>query len=483
MHSRPVLHRCLASGFCVVLVSAGVLLAHDHPQHGADAMPPYDGPGYDGSSSGSPLKFSSSNVTLQSWIPVVEFGDFNAANDCWGYVSPSGREYAIIGLSAATAFVEITDPAFPQIVSLIDGPQSIWRDIKTYSHYAYAVSEGSSGVSGQGIQVIDLAEIDNGIVTLVNTVTEGGSISTRRTHNVAIDEVSGYLYRCGGGGGGGTVGLRIYSLADPANPSFVGEWHQRYVHDAQIVTYTEGPYAGKEIAFLYSNNNSGGGNPGLDILDVTDKSNIVQLGFTSYSFPAFSHQGWLTDDRKYVYLNDELAEVNYDLPTTTRVIDVSDLSNPHEVSTYTNGQNAIGHNIFLRGNLIFAANYRSGLRVFDASDDPLSPIEVGYFDTFPEGDGLNFNGLWGNYPFFPSGTIIGSDIEKGLFVWRVDALTCPIDLTTDGVVNVSDLLTLLGQWGACPTDEPCPADFNDDGVVNVSDLLILLGAWGQCPPW
>jgi len=54
----------------------------------------------------------------------------------------------------------------------------------------------------------------------------------------------------------------------------------------------------------------------------------------------------------------------------------------------------------------------------------------------------------------------------------------PADLNCDGVVNVSDLLILLGDWGACTEPDACPADLNDDGVVNVSDLLILLSNWG-----
>jgi len=54
----------------------------------------------------------------------------------------------------------------------------------------------------------------------------------------------------------------------------------------------------------------------------------------------------------------------------------------------------------------------------------------------------------------------------------------PADLNCDGVVNVSDLLILLGAWGACTEPDACPADLNDDGVVNVSDLLMLLANWG-----
>ncbi|MHC5002471.1 MAG: choice-of-anchor B family protein, partial [Planctomycetota bacterium] len=95
---------------------------------------------------------------------------------------------------------------------------------------------------------------------------------------------------------------------------------------------------------------------------------------------------------------------------------VSDLTDPVQVSTFTNGSTAITHNLYTLGNLVFAANYRSGLRVIDVSN-PVSPSEVAFFDTYPENDGVNFNGLWSNYPYFPSGTIIGSDREKGLFVW------------------------------------------------------------------
>jgi len=54
------------------------------------------------------------------------------------------------------------------------------------------------------------------------------------------------------------------------------------------------------------------------------------------------------------------------------------------------------------------------------------------------------------------------------------------DLNGDGVVNVRDLLTLLGVWGAC--DDPCPpsctGDTNGDCEVDYLDLLILLSNWG-----
>ncbi len=55
----------------------------------------------------------------------------------------------------------------------------------------------------------------------------------------------------------------------------------------------------------------------------------------------------------------------------------------------------------------------------------------------------------------------------------------PGDTNGDGDVNVTDLLALLGAWGACqgPCPPSCPADFDDNCEVNVTDLLIMLGNW------
>ncbi|MHC5113289.1 MAG: choice-of-anchor B family protein [Planctomycetota bacterium] len=394
----------------LALALTATVAAHSDDPKAKDWVPPYMGEGYRSAGpadGGVPLDFDSSGVQLMAWLPISEFpGSHNACNDIWGYTSPSGREYALLGLSAGTGIVEITNPGDPQIIEMIPGPQSSWHDIKTFQGYAYVVSEAVSG-----IQVIDLTNVDLGVVTLVTEVLTGGGA----THNVAINTDSGRLYRTGGSGNG----LLIYDIGfNPASPNLIGSWPTRYVHDAQVVNWTEGEHAGKEIAFCCSGLSGGSVETGLDILDVTDPDNITTIGQLIYANGAYSHQAWLSADRNYLYLNDELDE-NGVLPTTTFVIDVSDLSNPTVASTFTNGNTAIGHNLYTRGDLIFEANYRSGLRVFDASINPLNPVEIAYFDTWIPDDNDSFNGLWSNYPYFDSGVIIGSDIEKGLFVWRL----------------------------------------------------------------
>ncbi len=375
-------------------------------------QPPYNGPAFVAGSGGVPdLAFPASGVRLMAWLPVPQFDSAASnGNSCWGYTSPANREYAIMGTSTGTGFVEVTDPGAPVIIAHIAGPTSLWRDMKTFGHYSYSVSEG-----GNGIQVFDLANIDLGAVNLVRTVTTGGTTST---HTVHVNEESGYLYRCGGGTSP-TMGLRIYNLSpDPSNPAFVAQWNNRYVHECQVVNWTTGALAGRELAFIYADDVSNGGNPRLDILDVTNKTAITIVSQASYPNGSFSHQGWLSPDRRYVYLDDELDESSFNIFSRTRIFDVSNPAAPFLAGTFSTGLSNIDHNQYTKGNLIFQSNYRAGLHVFDATD-PLAPVEIAYFDTWLDDDAPEFNGLWNNYPFFGSGTILGSDIEKGMFVWRL----------------------------------------------------------------
>ena len=356
-----------------------------------------------------PDMFDSENMIMLAWIPLSEFpGGHGSGNDCWGYTSPSGREYAIMGLQKGYGFVEVTDPASPVLLDVVTGPSSSWHDIKIIGHYAYGVSE-----AGSGIQVIDLSRIDEGIVRHVTDKTQAGHSST---HNIVANPGSGYLYLAGANIANG--GLVAVDTVDPENPTIVGQWSDMYVHDAQVVSYDSGPYAGREIAFCLSGFSGGWSSTGLRIVDVTDKSNMFTISEAFWSGAGYSHQGWLSEDRRYIYINDELDEDQGSVSvTTTRIFNVEDLGSPSFVGTFTSGSTSIDHNLYTRGDRIYEANYRSGLRIFDASD-PTQPVQVAYFDTYPGSDSANFNGAWSCYPYFDSGTILISDIERGLFLVR-----------------------------------------------------------------
>ncbi|MSR17775.1 MAG: choice-of-anchor B family protein [Phycisphaerales bacterium] len=396
----------------VCLCAALPVFAHEDDPKARDWEPPFIGPvwhfGDDGLAGST---FNSSGMTLMSWFPINNFdiaGQVNSSgNDCWGYRSSLGREYAIIGLSNGTGFVDVTNPAAATIVRFIPGPNSLWRNVKTYLTYCYAVSEG-----GGGIQVFDLAQIDAGQVTELPSVTTGGGLST---HTMIINTTTGYLYRMGGG----SSGIRIYNLnPSPAVPAYVGAWSDRYIHDGVVYSYTSGPYAGKEIFFACGGSNGGQTNTGMDIIDVTNKAALVNMSRFTYSSAAYCHQVWLTEDRQYAYINDEIDEANFGLYSVGRIVSVGNLSAPTLAGTYNTGVNTVDHNLYVKGTTLFCSNYKSGIRIFDLAN-PTSPQQNAWFDTYPTDDSGGYAGLWSNYPYFPSGTIIGSDLQRGLFVWRM----------------------------------------------------------------
>ena len=176
------------------------------------------------------------------------------------------------------------------------------------------------------------------------------------------------------------------------------------------MTYDSGIYAGREIAFAFA------ASDGLQILDVTDKSNLVRLSEMRYPGLTYGHSGWLNRKRRFIYLNDELDERNNPeiSNTATYIVDVRDLENPKFVRRWSNGNSSIDHNSTVVGKFMYQANYRSGFRLFNVKKGK-SPREVGYFDTYPDDDLPMFSGAWGVF-IFPSGTVVISDINRGLFV-------------------------------------------------------------------
>ncbi len=355
-------------------------------------------------------QFASSNVSLYNWLDLTELGGAGNGSDVWGYVSPSGREYALMGISNALVVVEVTNPASPVIIASIPHNNSLWADVETYGTHAYVSNE-----SGGGIDVINLAQVDSGIVTELAPLTLGGLATT---HTLNVDTVSGFLYLNGSNLNGGR--LRAYGLANPASPTFAGtvsDAGSGYCHDSLVVTYTTGPYAGRQIAFCHN------GGIGLDIYDVTNKANMFRMSRSTYPNLAYCHQGWLSVDRQYLYVNDELDGVN-----ETVIFDVSNLSAPVLVNTYSSGVAATDHNEYVRDGYIYEAEYRAGTRIF-CLDDPVNPVQVGWFDTYPENDSSGYDGVWSVYPFLPSGTLLAADINRGLFILNPSAALAEGSLT------------------------------------------------------
>lgn len=364
------------------------------------------------------------NVDLLAHMDFPQIGGNNATdgNDSWGWTDPlNGKEYAIMGCTSHTAFIDITNPINPIYLGKVNSHNnisSIWRDIKVYNNYAFIVSEAS----GHGMQVFDLTRLRN-VTTPQTFLPDTRYSGFGNCHNIAINEATGFAYCIGSNTFSG--GAHVVNIQDPLNPTFsFGYSSEGYTHDAQIVMYTgeDTEHVGKEIYF-------GCNEDKVIVLDVTDKSNPILISTFFYSNTAYTHQGWLTQNQKYYIVGDELDELDFGFNTRSVVIDMSDLDNPILKFDYSGATPAIDHNGYTTNDKFHLANYRAGYRVMDISQiDNEEMTEVAFLDTYPANNNAQFNGAWSVYPYFSSGTIVVSDIDRGLFLVRLDAsLTNPVN--------------------------------------------------------
>jgi len=382
---------------------------------------------------------------LLSRVPIATLATTlgnEEGSDVWGWTDPlNGKEYAIVGTTNSTAFVDISDPINPVFLGRIEtsnGNTSFWRDVKVYNNHAFIVADG---VGSHGMQIFDLTNLrtgPNGDLTYTSDPLDGNvsvfygdnGITIGSCHNIVINESEGvaYLVGCGGAASGGPV---FVDITNPQSPTISGSYSSKgYTHDAQVITYNgtdnnaTSPtvtgitsYIGRQI-LLASN---GGSNDRVVILDVTNKSNPQFISEITYPNPGYAHQGWFTDDHRYFIFGDETDEQNFGFGTRTFVFDLLDLDNPVLATTYESSLAAIDHNGYVKGDKFYLANYRAGLRVLDIPtliSSNNSNSEIAYFDTYPSSNSANFNGAWSTYPYFESGNIIISDIEGGLFIVR-----------------------------------------------------------------
>ena len=355
-------------------------------------------------------------------------------NSVWGWTDPTTRrEYAVVGNADGTRFVDVTVPAAPVYLGRLPTAtvNSLWREVRVTGSLAVIVSEAPR----HGLQIFDLTGLRGlaadpaRVFTATARYTGFGS-----AHNVVVTEGVGgspTVYGVGSRPAGAGLppacsapGFHAVSLATPSNPTFAGCFSDAsreggavtapgYTHDAQCLVY-RGPdadYTGREVC-LASNEDV------VTVFDVTDKANVRIVSQAAYPDHAYTHQGALTSDGRYFLVDDELDEQNGLAPTArTIVLDLQDLDAPEFAFRYTSALPVIDHNQYVVGTRVYQSNYEAGLRVLDVSGVASGTLrEVAFFDTYPQGQSRQFNGQWANYPFFPSGTLLGNDIQNGLFI-------------------------------------------------------------------
>jgi len=323
------------------------------------------------------------NTTFRS---NLSYGSSALAN-IGGYVDSLGNEYALVGYDKGLSIVDVTDPVNPFIAFDVQGPNSIWREVKTWQKFAYVTTEG-----GGGLQVIDLSNLP---ASVSHTQWTGdGAISGQLGSIHALHVDNGYVYLHGSNlFGGATV---IANLNNPAIPSYEGFTPGGYVHDGYVRNDT------LWACHIY--------NGWFSAIDVHNKANPIQLA-TKNTPSNFTHNCWLNDAGSVLFTTDEVSN---SFLTSYDVTNVNNIKELDRIQVTPNSGSWI-HNTHTLNDYEIVSWYNDGIAIVDVAR-PDNMIIVGTYDTYAQGCCSGEDGCWGVYPYLPSGNIVCSDITNGLYV-------------------------------------------------------------------
>ena len=336
------------------------------------------------------------------WFSSQEWGsgDTTGGSDVWGYRTPDGEEYAIMGILEGVAFVRISTM---EVIDIVPGPQNndyyFHRDIKTYGHYAYVVNEMTG--PNYGMLIINLENLPNS-VEFVQSYVHPGNV---RSHNLSIDIATGFAYIVRQA----YDGFRIVSLENPEEPDDINMVGTPDIHDV---------YARNDTVYVAE-----GTNGTFSIWDVSDKYDPVLLTRVSIPNSGYVHNIWPTDDGKYAMTTEETVN------KTVKMWDIQDMENVALLGEYL-GESNIAHNTHIRGDFAYISHYTVGVKIVDISD-PNNLIEVAEYDTYGLNDIGDFFGCWGAYPFTLNDYVYASDLEGYLTILKFNHPEIPSELSVN----------------------------------------------------
>lgn len=311
-------------------------------------------------------------------------------NDVWGYVDTSGLEYAVLGVQTGVAIYSLENPAAPIHRVFIPGVRSIWRDMKSFGGYLYAIADQGR----EGLLVVDMRAGPERITWQYQQPVIQG-IPLLKAHNLHIDE-KGRL--CLSGSNLNNGGVVLFDVATaPGLARFLGFGPNRYSHDCVArgdTLWSADVYMGE-----------------FSVVDIRDPAS-PQLLATFPTGRRFTHNCWLSADGKTLFTTDEVAQGQVES------YDVSNLDDIRKLDGFlpptAREARAIPHNVHVHEGFLVTSWYTEGLVILDAHN-PEILVETERYRTYT-GGASGFAGCWGAFPFLPSGVVLASDIETGLYV-------------------------------------------------------------------
>jgi len=347
-------------------------------------------------------------------------------NDLTGWVDTiNKKEYVIAGSTDSIYFFDITNPKNIILCDVEDGKSKrmVNRDFECFSHYAYCVSDNKELGS---LQVFDLRFLPDS----VHKVYDSDTIA-QNTHSIFIEASSKRLYMCINRTKSGiTQAMDIISLENPELPMKIASLN---------VPKFNGNFAAfKSVHEVFVRNDTAWCSTeytGLWVFDLRDLNKQALLTvIANYPENGYNHSSWLSPNGKYVMFTDEVPN-----GLAIKIFDVSNIYDPKMVSKFESSTNATAHNAFWVGDFAYVSYYHDGVVIFDLKN-PFNPIQVGYYRTFPFPPATyeGFNGCWGLYPWFPSGTLAVSDMQEGIFTLKPDE-----ELTSLSIISTANQVKIF----------------------------------------
>jgi len=322
----------------------------------------------------------------------------------------------------AVYFWDVTDPAAPVMTDSVVVDARTTNDVKISEDGTIAVisREGASN-RRNGIVILDVRNPrDVQVLSRYDDELTGG------VHNLFIYQHHVYAVNNG-------RRFDVIDIEDPRHPHRVGRFELdtpgHGIHDIWIVNgvaYTSNWADG--VVMIDVGNGKWGGSP----------SNPVEIarftatgGATHATFPYESPTG-----RFYVFMGDEIGRQvpGGGRPGTPQamsgyihIVDFTDPEHPEEVARYEVPE-AGSHNLWIEGDVLYAAFYNGGLRVVDISGELKGNLfyqnrEIARFMAYdPEGHVANAPFTWGPQPY--KGHLFFAEYNSGL--WAVKLTPRPV---------------------------------------------------------
>lgn len=405
--------------------------------------------------------YPSLNVNLLAHLTPekdVTGSDGRKYSGCWGwYQASKNKEYAIVGTSSQTYFIDVTNPTSPIILDSVKAKHAgcTWREIKNYQNYCYIVSDDSPPNS---FQIVDMQYLPDSV-----HVVHDGTTYFERCHTIYVDKTNLY---CGGVTplGGSTENMRVYSLATPSVPVLQRTLSQ----DAPSVSYVHDMFVLNDTVYASC------GNQGFRLFKFNGTNPFTILpSLTSYPQSGYNHSSWMTTNRKTMVFADEVPA-----GLAAKVIDVSDINNILFVDTIRSHLKATAHNPYIVGNnYCWMSSYQDGIYLYNISN-PSNVTIAGYFDTSPlYGVNDNFStnayrGNWGAYPYLPSGIIVACDMQNGIFILQGD-------VTYQNYVGVNELSFKTSLFSVYPNPSNTDVTVMIPNQANQKITLLLTDVLGK----